>query len=75
MPTPLPVRKLVKARGLWRPIETFEIAFALIGAAAISLATFVYWGVHDQSGVSFILIGAAGLLGVLMNGLRKPKPD
>ena len=75
MPTPLPVGKLVKVRGLRRPIEAFEIAFALIGTAAISLASFVYWGVYDQSGASFILIGTAGLLGALMSGLRKPKPD
>jgi len=75
MPTPLTVRKLVKMRGLRRPIEAFEIAFALIGAAAISLASFVYWGVYDQSGATFILIGTAGLLLVLMNGLRKPRPD
>ncbi len=75
MPTPKPVGKFVKVGGLRRPIEAFEIAFALIGVAAISLASFVYWGIYDQSGASFILIGAASLLGVLMNGLRKPKPD
>jgi len=75
MPTPLPVGKLVKARGLRRPIEAFEVAFAFIGVAAIGLASFVYWGVYDQSGAAFILIGTAGLLGVLMNSLRKPKPD
>jgi hypothetical protein len=74
-PTPKPVGKLVKVRGMRRPIETFEIAFALIGAAAISLASFVYWGVYHQSGASFILVGTAGLLGVLMNSLRKPNPD
>lgn len=75
MPTPLPAKKLVDVRGLLCSIEPFEITCTLIGAAAISLASFAYWGVDDQNGASLLLIGVAGLLAVLMNGVRKAKPD
>ena len=47
----------------------------VFGGFGSSLASFVYWGVYDQSGASFILVGTAGLFGMLMNSLRKPNPD
>jgi hypothetical protein len=65
----------IDVRGLRRPIGAFEITCAIIGAAAIGLASFVYWGVGDQNGASLILMGAAGLNAVLMNGARKAQRD
>lgn len=37
MPTPLPVKTLVKVRRVRRPVKAFEITCVLIGAAAVSL--------------------------------------
>jgi hypothetical protein len=75
MPSRLPVKTSVKARPGRRPIEAFEIASALIGAAAISLASFVYWAGCDQSGASLILFASAGVLAVFMYGIREAHRD
>ena len=53
----------------------FEIACALVAAAAVSLASFVYWAILDQNGASLILIGTAGLLAILLRGLCKERID
>ena len=70
MPTPLPVKTLVKVRRARWPIEAFEITSVLIGAAAVSLASFVYWAGHDESGASLILLATAATLAVIMHGTR-----
>ena len=52
-------------------VGAFEIACVLIAAVAVSLASFVYWAVFDQTGSSPLLIGAGSVLPILMHGVRK----
>ena len=58
-----------------RMVLAFEITCVLIATAAVTLASFVYWVVLDHNGASLILIGTAGLLALLMRGIRKEKID
>lgn len=47
-------------------LGAFEIACVPIAAAAVSIASFVYWAVLDRNGALFILIGTCVY--------RKPHP-
>lgn len=69
------VKTSVDVSGLRRPIEPFEIACVLIGAAAIGLASFVGWAGHDRTGASLILMAAAGVLALFVYRLRNGECD
>jgi len=63
-----------KPYGMQAPIA-FAVTCGLIGAAAVGLASFVYFGDYDQNGAALTLFGTAGVLGLLRRGVTEARRD